>query len=119
MSYAPLNVGDGVGMPVGMDVGVAVGEALGAGDGTNVSTETLCTATLAMTVEPAAAAWEDTDDASKPEEMAEFIELVTLPSASPPSSARLSVGTVTSIDTTTEFVRRRLRVVRRDETMHT
>ena len=114
-SYLPGSVGDGVGTAVGVDDGLGVGTALGAGDGINVSTATLCTETLAMIVEPAVAAWDDMDDESKPDEMAEFTEFATLPSVSPPSSVRLSVGTATSIDTVTEVVRRRLR---RDEAVH-
>ena len=84
-----------------------------------MSTETLSTLTLVMVKDPELVAYEETDEASAPEETAEFTELATLPSVSPPSSARLSVGTVTSTEIVAESVRRRPRVARRDPSLHT
>jgi hypothetical protein len=101
-------------------VGTGVGRLVGAGDGVNVSTETLSTLTLAIAVEPEEVAYDIRDEASAPEETAELIAFVTVSSALPPSSTRPDVGgTVTSIEIDTADANRRLRVVRRDPSLHT
>lgn len=111
-----------VGAPVGTSI---VGRPLGAGDGTNVSTETPSTLAPVSAVDPALAACDATDDASDPDDTAELSELVTLPrtsTPSPPSSAaRLSVGTVTSIDTDAEAAARRALLLLDDDdpSLHT
>ena len=100
-------------------MGIGVGRPVGAGDGVNVSTEALSTLTPVIAADPEEVAYDATEEASEPEKMAELTELVTLPTVSPPSSARLAVGTVTSIEIDTTDVSRRLRVVRRDPSLHT
>jgi hypothetical protein len=84
-----------------------------------VSTETLSTLTLVIADDPEEVAYDATEDASEPEEMAELTEAVTLACASPSPSTMLVVGTVTSIEIDTAAVSRRPRTVRRDPSLHT